>query len=133
MGCWGFAEADAGSDPGGIRTRAVRDGDHYVVNGAKMFITNGTFADFAVVTVSPAPEQGMKGLSLLIVDRGPPGFRPARRPEPPAGQPRPGRDRLRYPLGSPPRFAGLREPHCPLARKTPCDGCKPAQPPCCSH
>jgi alkylation response protein AidB-like acyl-CoA dehydrogenase len=81
VGCWGFAEADAGSDPGGIRTRAVRDGDSYVVNGAKMFITNGTFADFVVATVSTAPEKGMKGLSLLIVDRDTPGFRAARRIE----------------------------------------------------
>ncbi len=79
VGCWGFAEADAGSDPGGIRTRAVRDGGSYVVNGAKMFITNGTFADFVVATVSTSPEKGMKGLSLLIVDRDTPGFRAARR------------------------------------------------------
>lgn len=81
IGCWGFAEADAGSDPGGLRTRALRDGDTYVVNGSKMFITNGTFADFVVATVSTAPEKGMKGLSLLIVDRGTPGFRAARRIE----------------------------------------------------
>ncbi len=81
IGCWGFAEADAGSDPGGLRTHAVRDGGSYVINGTKMFITNGTFADFVVATVSTAPEKGMKGLSLLIVDRGTPGFRVARRIE----------------------------------------------------
>jgi len=81
IGAWAFAEADAGSDPGGIRTRAVRDGDAYVVNGAKMFITNGTFADFVVATVSTAPEQGMKGLSLLVIDREVPGFRATRRIE----------------------------------------------------
>ncbi len=81
IGAWAFAEADAGSDPGGIRTRARRDGDHYVVNGAKMFITNGTFADFVVATVSTDPDRGMKGLSLLIVDTSTPGFQVARRVE----------------------------------------------------
>ena len=81
IGAWGFAEAGAGSDPGGIRTRARRDGDSYVVDGAKMFITNGTFADFVVATVSTAPEHGMKGLSLLVIERDTPGFRSARRIE----------------------------------------------------
>jgi len=81
VGAWAFAEAGAGSDPGGIRTRAVRDGDAYVINGAKMFITNGTFADFVVATVSTAPEQGMKGLSLVVIDRDTPGFRATRRIE----------------------------------------------------
>ncbi len=81
IGAWAFAEADAGSDPGGIRTRAVRDGDHFTVNGTKMFITNGTFADFFVTTVSTDPGRGMKGLSLLLVDRNSPGFKVARRIE----------------------------------------------------
>lgn len=74
VGAWGFAEPDAGSDPGSIRTRAVRDGDSYVVNGTKMFITNGTLADFVVVVAVTAPERGVKGLSLLLIDRGTPGF-----------------------------------------------------------
>jgi alkylation response protein AidB-like acyl-CoA dehydrogenase len=81
VGAWAFAEAEAGSDPGGMRTRARREGDAYVVNGAKMFITNGTFADFVVATVSTAPEHGLKGLSLLIIDRGTQGFRVGRRVE----------------------------------------------------
>lgn len=81
IGAWAFAEADAGSDPGAIRTRAVRDGDGFVVNGAKMFITNGTFADFFVTTVSTDPSRGMKGLSLFLVDRESPGFKVARRIE----------------------------------------------------
>jgi alkylation response protein AidB-like acyl-CoA dehydrogenase len=81
VGAWAFAEPEAGSDPGGIRTRARRNGDSYVVNGTKMFITNGTFADFVVATVSTAPEQGMKGLSLLVIDRETPGFRAPRRIE----------------------------------------------------
>lgn len=81
IGAWAFAEAGAGSDPGGIRTRARRDGDVYVVDGAKMFITNGTFADFVVATVSTAPEKGMKGLSLLVVERDTAGFKASRRIE----------------------------------------------------
>ncbi len=74
VGAWGFAEPQAGSDPGSIRTRAVRDGADYVLNGTKMFITNGSFADFVVAVVSTAPERGTRGLSLIIVDRGTPGF-----------------------------------------------------------
>jgi alkylation response protein AidB-like acyl-CoA dehydrogenase len=74
IGAWGFAEPDAGSDPGGMKTRAIRDGDSYVVNGSKILITNGDIADFIVVTTVTAPEQGMRGLSLIIVDRDTPGF-----------------------------------------------------------
>ncbi len=74
LGAWGFAEPDAGSDPAGMRTRAVRDGDTYVLNGTKMFITNGNIADFVVATAVTDPAQGMRGLSLFIVDRGAPGF-----------------------------------------------------------
>ncbi len=74
IGAWGFAEPDAGSDPGSIRTRAVKDGTDYVLDGSKMFITNGTFADFIVVVVKTSPERGSRGLSLIIVDRDTPGF-----------------------------------------------------------
>lgn len=74
VGAWGFAEAGAGSDPGSIKTRARRDGDGYILSGSKMFITNGTFADFVVVTATTAPEKKSKGLSLFIVERGAPGF-----------------------------------------------------------
>ena len=74
IGAWGFAEADAGSDPGGMKTRATRDGDSYLVNGSKILITNGDLADFIVVTTVTAPDQGMRGLSLIIVDRDSPGF-----------------------------------------------------------
>lgn len=81
VGAWAFAEAGAGSDPAGIRTRARRDGEGYVIDGAKMFITNGTFADFVVATVSTAPERGAQGLSLVIVERGNPGLRATRRIE----------------------------------------------------
>ncbi len=79
VGAWGFAEAGAGSDPGAIQTRARRDGDGYVLSGSKMFITNGTFADFVVVTAMTAPEKKLKGLSLFIVERGTPGFSASRK------------------------------------------------------
>lgn len=78
VGAWGFAEPDAGSDPAGIKTRATRDGDGYVVNGSKILITNGDIADFIVVTVVTTPGQGLRGLSLLVVDRDTPGFRARR-------------------------------------------------------
>src|SRR3990170_3393983 len=74
IGAWAFAEPDAGSDTGGMKTRATRDGDGYSVNGSKVLITNGDIADFLVVTTVTAPGQGMRGLSLIIVDRDSPGF-----------------------------------------------------------
>ncbi len=74
IGAWGFAEPDAGSDPGGMKTRAVREGDGYVLNGSKILITNGDIADFLVVTAVTAPGQGLRGLSLVIVDKDAPGF-----------------------------------------------------------
>ncbi len=74
IGAWGFAEPDAGSDPAGMKTRAVRDGDSYCLNGTKILITNGDIADFLVVTTVTAPGQGLRGLSLIIVDHDSPGF-----------------------------------------------------------
>lgn len=69
IGCWGYAEAGAGADISCVATRAVRDGDEYVLNGAKLYITNSPFADFMVIVASTAPELGLKGMSLFIVDR----------------------------------------------------------------
>jgi alkylation response protein AidB-like acyl-CoA dehydrogenase len=77
IGAWAFAEAGAGSDAGSIETRAVADGDDYVLNGSKLFITNGPIADFLVVVASTAPEQRLKGLSLFLVESDRPGFRVA--------------------------------------------------------
>jgi alkylation response protein AidB-like acyl-CoA dehydrogenase len=74
IGAWGFAEPGAGSDPGSMKTRARRRGDDFIINGTKMFITNGTFADFVVVTAVTDPSLGMKGISLFIVDKDTPGF-----------------------------------------------------------
>ena len=69
VGCFGLTEPDHGSDPGGMETRAVRDGDHYVLNGAKMWITNGTIADVAVVWAKLDGE--VRG---FLVEKGTPGF-----------------------------------------------------------
>ncbi len=75
IGAWAFAEAGAGSDAGSIATRALRDGDEWVLDGSKLFITNGPIADFLVVVASTAPERGLKGLSLFLVECDRPGFR----------------------------------------------------------
>ncbi len=77
IGAWAFAEAGAGSDAGSVATRAVADGDGYVLNGTKLFITNGPIADFLVVVASTAPGERLKGLSLFLVERDRPGFRVA--------------------------------------------------------
>jgi alkylation response protein AidB-like acyl-CoA dehydrogenase len=77
IGAWAFAEAGAGSDAGSVATRAVADADGYVLNGSKLFITNGPIADFLIVVASTAPEQRIKGLSLFLVERDRPGFRVA--------------------------------------------------------
>ncbi|MCP5059732.1 MAG: acyl-CoA dehydrogenase [bacterium] len=77
IGAWAFAEAGAGSDAGSIATRAVADGDDFVLNGSKLFITNGPIADFLIVVASTEPEQRLKGLSLFLVERDRPGFRVA--------------------------------------------------------
>jgi len=75
VGCWGLTENGAGSDAGGTRTTAVRDGDHFVLNGSKTFITNGRVADVAVVMAVTDKSKGKKGISAFIVERGTPGFR----------------------------------------------------------
>jgi len=74
IGCFGLTEPDFGSDPGGMRTVARKDGDSYVLNGTKMWITNGTVADVALVwakTESNSPES-IRG---FLVEKGTPGYR----------------------------------------------------------
>lgn len=66
--------AGTGSDLQGIKTRAVRDGDDWVLNGSKTFITNGINADLVIVVACTDPEKGAQGFSLLVVERGMPGF-----------------------------------------------------------
>ena len=80
IGALGVTEPDGGSDVGSLRTRAVRDGDHWVVNGGKTYITSGARADF-VVTAVRTGGPGPHGLSLLVVDAGTPGFTVTRRLE----------------------------------------------------
>jgi citronellyl-CoA dehydrogenase len=70
----GITEPGAGSDVAGIRTRAVRDGDDWVINGSKTFITNGARADFIVLVTKTDPDAGYDGFSLFVVDKQTPGF-----------------------------------------------------------
>lgn len=69
-----MTEPGTGSDLQGIKTRAVRDGDDWVLNGSKTFITNGINADLVIVVACTDPEKGAQGFSLLVVERGMPGF-----------------------------------------------------------
>jgi alkylation response protein AidB-like acyl-CoA dehydrogenase len=73
-----LSEPGAGSDLKAMSTSAVRDGDHYVVNGAKTFISNGAAADLAILAVKTAPEAGRRGISLLVVETDSPGFQRGR-------------------------------------------------------
>jgi alkylation response protein AidB-like acyl-CoA dehydrogenase len=79
VGCWGLTEPGSGSDAGGMRTTAVRDGDAWVLNGSKTFITNGSVADTAVLMAVTDREKGSKGISAFILERGEPGFRPGKK------------------------------------------------------
>lgn len=74
LGCWAYAEPNAGADVTAVQCQAKAEGDHYVLNGSKLYITNGTFADFVVLVARTSPEPGLKGISLFIVDRDLPGF-----------------------------------------------------------
>ena len=68
IGAIAITEPDAGSDVAGITTRAVRDGDSWLINGRKMFITNGIRADFLTLVAQTEPGSGHRGISLFIVD-----------------------------------------------------------------
>ena len=69
-----ITEPAAGSDAGGIRTTAIRDGDHYVLNGTKQWITNGGEAEIYTVVALTKPEKGPRGASVLVVEKDTPGF-----------------------------------------------------------
>jgi len=75
LGAWGLTEPNSGSDAAGARTSAVRTANGWKLNGSKTFITNGTYADVAVVIAVTAREKGTRGLSAFVVERGTPGFR----------------------------------------------------------
>ncbi len=75
VGALGLTEPGAGSDAlGGMRTTARRDGDHYVLNGRKLFITNGSIADVLLVYAKTSPELGPKGITAFLVEKSAPGF-----------------------------------------------------------
>jgi alkylation response protein AidB-like acyl-CoA dehydrogenase len=73
IGCLAITEPGGGSDVQAIETTAVRDGDHFIVNGSKTFITNGVNSDFIVAAVKTSREQGAHGISMLVIDRDIPG------------------------------------------------------------
>src|ERR687890_2575607 len=73
ISCLGITEPDAGSDVSGIRTRAVREGDEWVINGSKTYITNGTRADYIVLVTKTDPDAGYDGFTLFLVDMDLPG------------------------------------------------------------
>lgn len=74
IGCLCITEPFGGSDVGGMRSTAVKEGDHYVLNGSKTFITNGVYSDYLIVAAKTAPELGNKGISIFVVDRDTPGI-----------------------------------------------------------
>src|SRR6201746_2634089 len=73
ISCLGITEPDAGSDVSGIKTRAVRDGDEWVINGSKTYITNGHRADYIVLVTKTDPDAGYDGFTLFLVDMDLPG------------------------------------------------------------
>jgi len=79
LGAFAVTEPDAGSDPGGMTTRAEERGDHNLVNGSKIFITNGSYADVIVLITRIGAEKSNRGLSALLLTKGTPGFRIGRK------------------------------------------------------
>lgn len=76
LAAFGLTEPEAGSDAGAIKTTAVLDGDHWVINGQKTFITSGSIADVVIVAAITDRAAGTRGISNLIVEKDSPGFRP---------------------------------------------------------
>jgi butyryl-CoA dehydrogenase len=74
IGCYALTEPQAGSNAAALATKAVRQGDTYVINGTKAWITNGGAADAAIVYVNTQPEKGEKGITALVVEKGKRGF-----------------------------------------------------------
>ncbi len=75
LGAWGLTEAGSGSDAAAMATKAENKGDHWLLNGSKLFITNGALAEIAVVTAMTSPDKGRNGISAFILEKGMPGFR----------------------------------------------------------
>ena len=74
LGAFGLTEPNAGSDPGAGKTTAVKDGDDYILNGRKCFITNAPVADFFIITALTDKTKGLKGMSAFIIDKDTPGL-----------------------------------------------------------
>jgi alkylation response protein AidB-like acyl-CoA dehydrogenase len=74
LGAWGLTEPGSGSDAAALRTRAERDGDAWVLNGSKAFITNASVGQTAVVMARTDPARGAKGISAFVLEKGMPGF-----------------------------------------------------------
>ncbi|MBC8389776.1 MAG: acyl-CoA dehydrogenase family protein [Actinobacteria bacterium] len=74
LAAFGLTEAEAGSDAGNIKTTAKRDGDYYILNGTKQWISNGGEADIYTVFVMTNPQKGIRGASAIVVEKGTPGF-----------------------------------------------------------
>ncbi|MDD5622290.1 MAG: acyl-CoA dehydrogenase family protein [Actinomycetota bacterium] len=74
LAAFGLTESEAGSDAGSIRTTAKKDGDHYILNGTKQWITNGGEADIYTIFTMTDPRKGIRGASAIIVEKGTPGF-----------------------------------------------------------
>lgn len=79
IGAWGLTETNTGSDAGGMRTTAVKDGDYYVINGSKNFITHAISGDVAVVIVRTGKLGDSHGMSAFIIEKGTPGFSPGKK------------------------------------------------------
>jgi alkylation response protein AidB-like acyl-CoA dehydrogenase len=79
LAAWALTEASSGSDAGAMRTTAVRDGDSWVLNGTKQFITHGASGDLVVVMAVTSRAQGSRGISAFIVEKGTPGMRAGRK------------------------------------------------------
>lgn len=79
IGAFCLSEPGSGSDAGAMLTRAEKDGDAFVLNGAKQWVTNGGYADVFVVLAKTEPELGVKGISMFIVEKDTPGFEPGKK------------------------------------------------------
>jgi alkylation response protein AidB-like acyl-CoA dehydrogenase len=79
LGAWGLTEPNTGSDAGNMRTVAVKDGDHYVINGAKNFITHGVSGDVAVLIARTGDVGDSHGMTAFVIEKGTPGFKGGRK------------------------------------------------------
>jgi alkylation response protein AidB-like acyl-CoA dehydrogenase len=79
LGCWSLTEPEAGSDAGGTRTKAVRTGDLWTINGSKTFTTNGHYADVCVGMAVTDATKKSHGISAFVIEKGTPGFKPGKK------------------------------------------------------